>query len=109
MVAFSVDALVSDWSSSCFSYPALSLMVVPGEQLGAEAVVPGEQLGAEAVVPGGSWGRRRWCLGAAGGGGGGGRLAPSSDMGIGLRRGLLPLKESGEGSFHAGYVRRECT
>ena len=50
MVAFSVDALVSDWASSCFSYPALSLMVVPGEQLGAEAVVPGEQLGAEAVV-----------------------------------------------------------
>ena len=52
MVAFSVDALVSDWASSSFSYPALSLMVVPGEQLGAEAVVPGEQLGAEAVVPG---------------------------------------------------------
>jgi len=52
LVAFSVDALVSDWASSCFSYPALSLMVVPGEQLGAEAVVPGEQLGAEAVVPG---------------------------------------------------------
>ena len=50
MVAFSVDALVSDWASSCFSYPALSLMVAPGEQLGAEAVAPGEQLGAEAVV-----------------------------------------------------------
>ena len=35
-------------------------------------------------------------LGAAGGGGGG-RLAPSSDMGIRRRGGLLPLKESGGG------------
>ena len=52
MVAFSVDALVSDWASSSFSYPALSLMVVPGEQLGEEEVVPGEQLGEEEVVPG---------------------------------------------------------
>ena len=52
-------------------------------------VLGGGAWGAAGGGGGGAWG--------AAGGGGGGRLAPSSDMGIRHRRGLLPLKESGEG------------